>query len=108
MTAVSGRPDAGARIFVLAHSLERTRARIGLPLLSLPGFAVRQGFAGLEVSDRQFSGRGPQELRRFAGACAVMAVAAVATTKPMPPRRRTPGRAANWTMRTATNAPRQP
>lgn len=70
MTAVSGRPDAGARIFVLAHSLERTRARIGLPLLSLPGFAVRQGFAGLEVSDRQFSGRGPQELRRFAGACA--------------------------------------
>ncbi len=58
------------RIFVLAHSLERTRVRIGLPLLSLPRFAARHGFAGLEVSDRQFSGRSPEELRRFAGACA--------------------------------------
>ncbi len=70
MTDAAGSPGAGARIFVLAHSLERTRARIGLPLLSLPRFAVRQGFAGLEVSDRQFSGRSPEELRRFAGACA--------------------------------------
>lgn len=66
----SGAAAAVARIFVLAHSLERTRARIGLPLLSLPQFAVRHGFAGLEVSDRQFSGRSLEELRRFAGACA--------------------------------------
>lgn len=70
MTTVAGRPGSGARIFVLAHSLERTRARSGLPLLSLPEFAVRHGFAGLEVSDRQFSGRSPEERRRFAGACA--------------------------------------
>jgi sugar phosphate isomerase/epimerase len=62
--------ETAMRIFVLAHSLARTRARSGLPLLSLPRFAVRHGFAGLEVSDRQFSGRGADELRRFAGACA--------------------------------------
>jgi len=62
--------QAPGRIFVLAQSLTRTRARRGLPLLALPAFAVAQGFAGLEVSDRQFCGRGAGELRRFAGACA--------------------------------------
>ncbi len=59
----------GARVFVLAHSLCRTRARLGLPLLALPGFVAGQGFAGLEVSDRQFAGRGEAELRLFAAAC---------------------------------------
>lgn len=61
---------ARGRLFVLAHSLKRTRVRRGLPLLALPGFAVAHGFAGLEISDRQFAGRGEPELRRFAGACA--------------------------------------
>lgn len=60
----------GPRVFVLAHSLRRTQARLGLPLLALPGFVAGQGFAGLEVSDRQFSGRGEAELRLFAVACA--------------------------------------
>lgn len=58
------------RIFVLAHSLKRTQARRRLALLDMPRFIVAQGFAGMEVSDRQFAGRDEAELDRFAAACA--------------------------------------
>jgi sugar phosphate isomerase/epimerase len=58
------------RIFVLAHSLKRTRARNKISMADMPRFVVEHGFAGMEVSDRQFAGRGEAELRRFAAACA--------------------------------------
>ncbi len=57
------------RIFVLASSLRRTQVRLGLSLADMPRFVLQQGFAGLEVSDRQFAGRGEAELLRFAAAC---------------------------------------
>ncbi len=57
------------RIFVLAHSLKRTRAQRKLALTDMPRFVVEHGFAGLEISDRQFAGRGEAELHGFAAAC---------------------------------------
>jgi sugar phosphate isomerase/epimerase len=57
------------RIFVLAHSLKRTQAKCKVSPEDMPRFVAGHGFAGLEVSDRQFSGRGEAELRRFAAAC---------------------------------------
>jgi sugar phosphate isomerase/epimerase len=59
----------GIKIFVLATSLKRTQARRNLALSDMPRFIVQQGFAGLEVSDRQFAGRCETELRRFAATC---------------------------------------
>jgi sugar phosphate isomerase/epimerase len=58
------------RIFVLAHSLKRTRARRRLSLSDLACFVVDCGFAGLEVSDRQFAGCADADMRLFAAACA--------------------------------------
>lgn len=61
--------SSSLRIFVLAHSLKRTRARLKLSLADMPRFVTGHGFAGLEVSDRQFAGRSEAELRLFAAAC---------------------------------------
>jgi sugar phosphate isomerase/epimerase len=57
------------KIFVLASSLRRTQTRRGLALADMPRFVVRNGFSGLEVSDRQFAGRAETELKRFAAIC---------------------------------------
>jgi sugar phosphate isomerase/epimerase len=56
-------------IYVLAHSLKKTALRNCLALADLPRFIRDQGFAGLEISDRQLSGQNDDWLRAFAAEC---------------------------------------
>jgi len=58
-----------AQIHVLAHSLKRTMARRRLTLADLPRFVVGEGFAGLEISDRQLAGRDRDWLDGFSQSC---------------------------------------